>query len=204
MKTYRFRFNNSRKTSAILIWFITTLLMITLTCIILLIPSEPYFPTWLLLIFLPLTLIAIYKLFRTASERQSTDSVTLNKDGFNSACFGSVLFSNISAINIPVRSISLLGGEKYDHYKQTEVDTPNLVISITTDDSKIFRWVLGEWGSFYNSKEDFSVFFDFLTALTDQLYQYYHANEPTNSYLKIIDENGFWERSGKLKLVKKN
>ncbi|WP_346086514.1 hypothetical protein [Sphingobacterium ginsenosidimutans] len=177
--------------------------MITLTCITLLIPSGPYFPTWLLLIFLPLVLIAIYKLFRTVSERQSTDSVTLNKEGFTSACFGSVLFSNISAINIPVRSISLLGGKKYDYYKQTEVDTPNLVISITTDDSKIFRWVLSEWGSFYNSKEDFLVFFDFLTALTDQLYHYYHANEPTNSYLKILDENGVWERSRKLKLIKK-
>lgn len=204
MKTYQFRFNNSSKTSAILIWFFSTLLMITLTFSTLLIPSEPYFPTWLLLIFLPLMLIVIYKLFRTASERQSTDSVTLNKEGFTSACFGSVLFSNISAINIPVRSISLLGGKKYDYYKQTEVDTPNLVISITTDDSKIFHWVLGEWGSFYNSKEDFLVFFDFLTALTDQLYQYYHANEPTNSYLKILDENGVWERSRKLELIKKN
>ncbi|MCE3076184.1 hypothetical protein [Chryseobacterium gwangjuense] len=194
MKTYQFRFNNSNKTSVILIWFFTTLLTITLTGTILVILSNPYFPTWLLLISFPLLFLAIYKLYKTTSERQSTDTVTLNKEGFISSCFGSVLFSDISVINIPARNISLLGGKNYDYYKQTDIDMPHLVISITTDDNKIFRWVLGEWDNLYNSKEDFSVVFDFLTTLTDQLYQYYHANEPTNSYLKILDENGLWEK----------
>jgi len=195
MRTYQFRFNNSNKTASILIWFFTTLLTITLTCTILVIPSVVYFPTWLLLLSFPLLFLSIYKLFKTTSVRQSTDLITLNKEGFTSSCFGSVLYSNISAINIPVRSISLLGGKDYEYYKQTDVNIPHLVISITTDDGKIFRWVLGEWGSLYNSKEDFLVFFDFLTALTDQLYQYYQASETKNSYLKILNENGSWEKN---------
>lgn len=195
MRTYQFRFNNSNKTASILIWFFTTLLTITLTCTILVIPSVVYFPTWLLLLSFPLLFLSIYKLFKTTSVRQSTDLITLNKEGFTSSCFGSVLYSNISAINIPVRSISLLGGKDYEYYKQTDVNIPHLVISITTNDGKIFRWVLGEWGSLYNSKEDFLVFFDFLTALTDQLYQYYQASETKNSYLKILNENGSWEKN---------
>jgi len=194
MGTYQFRFNNSNKTSSILIWFFTTLLTITLTCTILVIPSVVYFSTWLLLLSFPLLFLSIYKLFKTTSERQSTDLITLNKEGFRSLCFGSVLYSSISAINIPARSISLLGGKDYEYYKQTDVDIPHLAISITTDDGKIFRWVLSEWGSLYNSKEDFLVFFEFLTALTDQLYQYYQASETTNSYLKILNENGSWEK----------
>ncbi|MGE8293440.1 MAG: hypothetical protein ACN6ON_17240, partial [Sphingobacterium sp.] len=175
MRTYQFRFNNGNKTSSILIWFFTALLTITLTCTILVIPSVVYFPSWLLLISFPLLSLSIYKFFKATSERQSTDLITLNKEGFTSSCFGKVFYSNISAINIPVRSISLLGGKDYEYYKQTDLNIPHLVISITTDDGKIFRWVLGEWGSLYNSKEDFLVFFEFLTALTDQLYQYYQA-----------------------------
>lgn len=198
MKTFQFRFNNSKNASSILIWFFTTLLTITITGTILVIPSVPYLPTWLLLICIPLLFFAIYKLFKTNNLRQSTDIITLYKEGFTSSCFGSVLFSNISAINIPAKSISLLGGKNYEYYKQTDADTPHLVISITTDEGKIFRWVLGEWGSFYNSKEDFSVFFDFLTELTDQLCQYYHVSGPTKSYLRILDEDGSWKKSKKI------
>jgi len=57
---------------------------------------------------------------------------------------------------------------------------------------------------FTTQRKTFQFFFDFLTALTDQLDKYYHANEPTNSYLKILDENGFWEKSRKLELIRKN
>jgi len=162
MNTYRFRFNNSNKTSAILIWFFTTLLTITLTTSILLIPSEPCFPVWLLLITIPLMLIAIHRLYKVVSGRQSIEIITLSKEGFTSSCFGSVLFSNISSVKIPAREISLLGGEKYDYYKRTELNTLNLVISITTDDGKLLRWVLGEWGGLYNSKEDFRFYSNFL------------------------------------------
>jgi len=80
------------------------------------------------------------------------------------------------------------------YYKQTDVDFPHLVFSITIGDSKTLNRVLGEWGALYNSKEDFSIFFSFLKALTDQLYQLYHASEPYNSYLKILDEKGSWEK----------
>ena len=194
MNTYRFRFNNSKKTSTILLCFFATLLTVTLTITILL--AHPLFPIWLLLIFLPLMLIAIYRLFKVISERQSAEIVSLGKEGFTSSCFGSVLFSEIRSIQIPAREIALLGGKQYDYYKQTDADFPNLVFSVTVGDGKTLNWVLGEWDGLYNSKEDFSIFFNFLTALTDQLYQLYHANEPYNSYLKILDEKGSWEKRG--------
>lgn len=79
--------------------------------------------------------------------------------------------------------------------KKTEANTPNLVISITTNNGKIFSWVLNEFGGLYNSKEDFYVCFEFLTALTDQLFQYFHADEPPKKYLKILDDNGCWKRN---------
>jgi hypothetical protein len=181
MNTYRFRFNNSKKTSTILFWFFTTLLTISLTAIILVTHSHPVFPTWILLISLPLMLVAIYRLFKAASERQSTDIVSLSEKGFTSFCFGCALFSEIRSIQIPAREIALLGGRAYDYYKQTDADFPNLIFSITIGDGKTLNWVLNEWGGLYNSKEDFSIFFEFLTVLTDQLYQLYHAKEPYNS-----------------------
>jgi hypothetical protein len=196
MNTYRFRFNNSKKTSTILFWFFTTLLTISLTAIILVTHSHPVFPTGILLISLPLMLVAIYRLFKAASERQSTDIVSLSEKGFTSFCFGCALFSEIRSIQIPAREIALLGGRAYDYYKQTDADFPNLIFSITIGDGKTLNWVLNEWGGLYNSKEDFSIFFEFLTVLTDQLYQLYHAKEPYNSYLKILDEKGSWERGG--------
>jgi hypothetical protein len=58
------------------------------------------------------------------------------------------------------------------------------------------NWILDEPGGLYNSKEDFSVFFNFLTSLTDHLYQLYHADEPHNTYLKILNEEGNWEKQG--------
>jgi len=198
MDTYRFRFNNSKKTSTILFWFFTTLLTITvsLTIIALLPDPHPLFPAWLLLIFLPLMFTAIYRLFKAASARRSTETISLSNEGFTSSCFGSVLFSEIRSIQVPAREIALLGGKQYDYYKQTDADSPTLVFAIMVSHGNTLNWVLGEWGSLYNSKEDFCVFFNFLTALTDQLYQLYHANEPYNSYLKILDEKGFWEKGG--------
>ena len=194
MKTYQFRFNNSTKTSSILLWFFTALASITLTITILLIHSETHSPIWLLLISFPLMLISIKRLFKAASKRLSTEIITLDRDRFTSAYFGSVLFSDINAIKIPAREISLLGGEKYEYYKKTEADTPNLVISITTSNDKIFSWVLNEFGGLYNSKEDFSVCFEFLAALTNQLFQNFHADESPKRYLKILDENGYWKK----------
>ncbi|MGY0035135.1 hypothetical protein [Pedobacter sp. NJ-S-72] len=141
-------------------------------------------------------LVSIYRLFKVFFERQSTDIVSLSEKGFTSICFGSALFSEIRSIQIPVREIALLGGLQYDFYKQTDVDTPNLLFSITIGDGKTLNWVLNEWGGLYNSKEDFSIFFNFLTELTDQLYQLYHANEPYDSYLKILNEKGSWEKGG--------
>ncbi|KIO78713.1 hypothetical protein TH53_02200 [Pedobacter lusitanus] len=194
MNTYRFRFNNSKKTLTILFWFFAALLTISLTIIVIVIPSDPLFPAWLLLISLPLMLTAIYRFFKAASERQSTEVVSLNEDGFTSSCFGSALYSDMRSIQIPAREIALLGGKQYDYYKQTDADFPNLVFSITIGESKTLIWILNEWGGLYNSKDDFTIFFDFLTALTDQLYQLYHVNESYNSYLKILDENGSWEK----------
>jgi len=139
--------------------------------------------------------ISINRLFKTASKRLSPEIITLDKDRFTSACFGSALFSDITAIKIPAREISLLGGPKYEYYKKTEANTPNLVISITTNNGKIFSWVLNEFGGLYNSKQDFYVCFEFLTALTGQLFQYFHADEPPKKYLKILDDNGCWKRN---------
>ncbi|RQO71402.1 hypothetical protein DBR40_16480 [Pedobacter sp. KBW01] len=198
MKNYRFRFNNSKKTPAILLWFFAALLTVTLTgtTLVLLPNSHPIFPAWLLLIYLPLTLIAIYKLFKAASERQSTETISLSKEGFNSASFGTVLFSEIHSIQVPVREIGQLGGLQHDYYKKTDADSPNLEFSITTRDERILSLILNEWGGLYNSQEDFSIFFNFLTALTDQLYQLYHTKEPYKSYLKILDDKGSWKRPG--------
>ncbi|NQX42994.1 hypothetical protein SAMN05421820_11443 [Pedobacter steynii] len=195
MNTYRFHFNNSKKTSTILFWFFTTLVTIPLTATGFLTSSHPLFPAWLLLILLPLMLVAIYRLFKAASERKSTEIVSLSKEGFTSSCFSSVLFSEIRSMRIPVREIGLLGGTQRDYYKKTDADSPNLEFSITTLDGKTLNYILNEWGGLYNSEEDFSIFFNFLTALTDQLYQLYHANEPYNSYLKILDEKGSWEKT---------
>ena len=194
MNTYSFRFNNSKKTSTILFWFFTTLLTIPLTATTLLAHSDPLFPTWLLLISLPLMLVAIYKLFKAASERQSTEIISLSKEGFSSSRFGSVLFPEIHSIRVPIKEIGLFGGLQLDYYKKTDADIPYLEFSITTRDGKMLNWILNEWGGLYNSKEDFSIFFNFLTALTDELYQLYHTNEPYNSYLKILDEKGSWEK----------
>lgn len=196
MNTYRFRFNNSRKTSTILFWFFAVLLSVSLTAIVLVVHSDPLFPAWLLLISMPLMLMAIYRLFKAASERRSAEVVSLSKEGFTSSCFGSVLFSEIYSIRVPVREIGLLGGLQPDYYKKTDADTPYLEFSVTTQDGKILNWILNEWGGLYNSKEEFSIFFNFLTALTDQLYQLYHANEPYKSHLKILDEKGSWEKRG--------
>ena len=194
MNTYRFRFNNSKKTTAILFWFFATLLSVSLTVIVLVAHSDPLFPTWLLLISIPLMLMAMYRLFNAASKRQSTEIVSLSKEGFTSSCFGSVLFSEIHTIQVPVREIGLLGGLQLDYYKKTDADTPYLEFSITTRDGKILNWILNEWGGLYNSKEEFLIFFSFLKALTDQLYQLYHAKEPHKIYLKILDEKGSWEK----------
>ena len=196
MNTYRFSFNNSKKSPAILFWFFATLLTVSLTAVILLVHADPLFPAWLLLISLPLMLLSIYKLFKGAFERKSTDIVSLTKEGFTSSCFGSALFSEVRSIQIPARDIAWLGGKDYDYYKQTEASFPNLVFSISIGDGRTLNWVLTEWDGLYNSKEDFSIFFNFLTALTDQLYQLYHVNESDNSYLKILDENGCWEKQG--------
>jgi len=196
MNTYRFHFNNGKKDSTILFWFFTTLLTIVLTATVLLVHPDPLFPTWLLVISLPLMFLAIYKLVKVASERRSGEIVSLSKEGFTSSCFGSVLFSEIRSIQVPARQIELLGELQRDFYKNTDVDTPYLEFSITTQDGKTLNWILNEWGEIYNSQEEFSIFFNFLTALTNQLYQLYHTNEPYNSYLKILGEKGYWEKQG--------
>ncbi|MCZ4244214.1 hypothetical protein [Pedobacter punctiformis] len=193
MKIYRFRFNNSKKTLPILFWFFATLITISLT-IILFTVSDPLFPSWLLLISIPLMFIAIYKLFKTTSARKSTEVISLNEEGFKSSCFGSILFYEIHNIRVPIMEIGLLGGAQLDYYKKTDVDFPYLEFSITTKDGRILKWILNEWGGLYNSKEEFSIFYSFLEALTDQLHQRYHADEPYKSYLKILDEKGFWEK----------
>ena len=198
MKTYRFHFNNSQKSSTILFWFFSTLLTVSLTVLTIVLPSHPnpLFPTWLLLISLPLMLIAIYRLFKVVSERKSTDIVSLSEEGFTSSCFGSVLFLEIHSIRVPVREIGLLGGLQLDYYKKTEADMPYLEFSVTTRNGKTLKWILNEWGGLYNSKEEFSIFFNFLTALTNHLYLLYHAKEEYNRYLKILDEKVCWEKRG--------
>jgi hypothetical protein len=122
MNTYSFRFNNSQKTSTILFWFFTILLTIPLTPTVFLAYSNPLFPAWLLLIFAPLMLVAIYKLFKAASQRQSREILSLSTEGFSSSFFGSVLFSEIHAIRVPVREIELFGGRQPDYYKKTDAD----------------------------------------------------------------------------------
>ncbi|TKC05854.1 hypothetical protein [Pedobacter frigoris] len=196
MDTYRFHFNNSKKTSTILFWFFATLLTISLTAIILFVHPHQLFPTWLLLISFPLMLMAIYRLFKMASERRSAEIVSLSNEGITSSCFGSVLFSEIHSIRVPVREIGLLGGIQLDYYKKTDIDFPYLEFSIIARDGKMLNWILNEWGGLYNSKEEFSIFFNLITAITDELYQLYHPTEPYNSYLKILDEKGFWEKRG--------
>ncbi|MBB6235846.1 hypothetical protein HDC90_000446 [Pedobacter sp. AK013] len=197
MHIYRFRFNNSKKNSILLFWFFTALLTIPLTgtTIVLLPDLHPLFPAWLLLILLPLTLIAIYNLVKLASRRQSAEIISLSNEGFSSSCFGSVLFSEINCIRVPVREIRLLGGLPLDYYNKTDVNIPYLEFSITTYNGKKLKWVLNEWGGLYNAEEEFLIFFNFLTALTDKLYQLYYANKSFNCYLKILDENGSWEKS---------
>lgn len=197
MNTYRFRFNNGKKISATLFWFFTTLLTVTLTSatIVLLANPHPLFPAWLLLLYMPLTLMAIYNLFKVASKRRAAEIVSLNKDGFTSSRFGAVLFSEIQSIRIPVREIGLLGGLQLDYYKNRDADIPYLEFTLITRNGKTINWMLNEWGGLYNSKEDFTVFFNFITALTDELYQLYHVNEQHNRYLKILDEKGFWDGS---------
>ncbi len=140
-------------------------------------------------------LLSLNRLFKAASKKLSTEIITLDKDGFTSACFGSVLFSDITSIQIPAREISLLAGENYDYYKKTEVDPPHLIISITTENGKILSWVLNEWGGLYNSKEDFYTCFEFLTALTNQLFRQFYSDDSSKSYLQILDETGYWERN---------
>lgn len=196
MNTYHFHFNNGKKNATILFWFFTTLLTIALTAIVLLVPQDPLFPPWLLLILLPLMFMAIYRLFKAASKRRLGEIVSLSKEGFTSSCFGSVLFSEIHSIQVPVRQIGLLGGLQHEYYKNTDLDIPYLEFLITTQNGKMLNWRLNEWGGIYNSEEEFLIFFNFLTALADQLYQLYHANEPYNSYLKILNEKGLWEKQG--------
>ncbi|HAY3551250.1 hypothetical protein KRE40_12145 [Elizabethkingia meningoseptica] len=198
MNTFRFRFNNGKKTSTILFWFFATLLAVSLASvtIVLLPDSRSIFPVWLLLIFFPLMLVAIYRLFKATTEKRSNETISFSEKGFTSSCFGAVLFSEIHSIRVPVKEIGLLGGLQYEYYKKTDNDMPNLEFSITTKDGKILTLILNEWGGLYNSQEDFSIFFNFLTALTDHLYQLYHSSEPYKSYLKILNEEGFWNRPG--------
>jgi len=197
MNTYHFRFNNGKKTSTILFWFFATLLTVSLTgAMIVVLPNpRPLFPAWILLISFPLMLMAIYRLFKVATKRGASDIISLSQEGFISSCFGEVLFSEIQSIQVPVREISLLGGLQWAYYKKTDADPPNLKFSIATKDGKMLTFILNEWGGLYNSKEDFSVFFNFITVLADHLYQLHYPNEPYKSYLKILDEGGLWRMS---------
>ena len=200
MNTYRFGFNNGQKTSTLLLWFFTLLITVSLN---LLFVFTPILPGWLLFISLPSMLVAIYRFGKVFGERQGTEVVSLNKEGFNSFFFGTVLYSEIRSIQVPVNEISFLGGQQYDFYKRTDVDTPTLVFSIITEGGKKLNWILNEWGGLYNSEEDFSTFFNFLTALTDQLHQLYDTNEAVNRYLKILNEEGYWEKQVKETTAKK-
>ncbi|AQX10573.1 hypothetical protein [Elizabethkingia ursingii] len=196
MNTYHFHFNNGKKTSTILFWFFATLLTVSLTGATIVLLPNPLFPAWLLLISFPLMLIAIYRLFKVAANRRSIDIISLSQKGFISSCFGEVLFSEIQSIQVPVREIGLLDGLQWDYYKKTDADPPNLKFSIITRDGKVLTFIMNEWGGLYNSKEDFSVFFNFITVLADHLYQLYYPNESYKSYLKILDEEGFWRMPG--------
>lgn len=196
MNTYHFHFNNGKKTSTILFWFFATLLTVSLTGATIVLLPNPLFPAWLLFISFPLMLIAIYRLFKVATNRRSSDIISLSQKGVISSCFGEVLFSEIQSIQVPVREIGLLDGLQWDYYKKTDADPPNLKFSIITRDGKILTFILNEWGGLYNSKEDFLVFFNFITVLADHLYQLHYSNESYKSYLKILDEEGFWRMPG--------
>jgi len=196
MNTYHFHFNNGKKTLTILFWFFATLLTVSLTGATIVLLPNPLFPAWLLLISFPLMLIAIYRLFKVAANRRSSDIISLSQKGFISSCFGEVLFSEIQSIQVPVREIGLLDGLQWDYYKKTDADPPNLKFSIITRDGKVLTFIMNEWGGLYNSKEDFSVFFNFITVLADHLYQLHYPNESYKSYLKILDEEGFWRMPG--------
>lgn len=190
MNQYHFRFNSGKKSLTITLWFFATLLTITCTLLAVFTPIIP----WLLPISIPLMGIAIYQLIKKSRERQSTETISLNDEGFTSTCFGTILFTEICTIQVSARDISLLGGVQYEHYLRTENNFPSAEFSISTQNGKTLNWILQEWGGLYNSKEDFSAFFHFLTALTDQLYQLYHSNELHSKYLKILDEEGRWEK----------
>ena len=194
MNTYRFRFNNGQKTSTLLFWFFSLLLTVSLN---LLFVFTPILSIWFLFISLPSMLVAVYRFAKVFRERQGTEVISSIKEGFTSACFGSVLYSKIRSIQVPVKEISFLDGQQYDFYKRTDVDTPTLVFSIITEGGKKLNWILNEGGGLYNSEEDFSTFFNFLTALTDQLHQLYDSNEAVNTYLKILNEKGYWEKKVK-------
>lgn len=137
--------------------------------------------------------IAIYQTIKKSCDRQSTETILLNDEGFSSSCFGPVLFTDIYAIQVSARDISLLGGVQYEYYLRIENNFPFAEFAISTRNGKTLKWILQEWGGLYNSKEDFSSFFRFLTVLTDQLYQLHHNNEPCNKYLKILDKEGHWD-----------
>ncbi|MDR2231140.1 hypothetical protein BAS09_08640 [Elizabethkingia ursingii] len=196
MNTYHFHFNNGKKTSTILFWFFATLFTVSLTGATIVLLPNPLFPAWLLLISFPLMLIAIYRLFKVAANRRSSDIISLSQKGFISSCFGEVLFSEIQSIQVPVREIGLLDGLQWDYYKKTDADPLNLKFSIITRDGKVLTFIMNEWGGLYNSKEDFSAFFNFITVLADHLYQLHYPNESYKSYLKILDEEGFWRMPG--------
>lgn len=197
MNQYHFRFNNGQKSSTIIFWLSATLLTIACTLFAVFIPISP----WLLLTSFPLLILAIYQLIKKSNERQSVETISLNNEGFNSSCFGAVLFAEICTIRVSARDISLLGGVQYEYYVRTEVNFPFARLSISTQNGKTLNWILSEWGGPYNSKEDFSAFFSFLTVLTDQLYQLHHADEAYNKYLKILDKEGYWEKQVTTRLL---
>jgi hypothetical protein len=192
MNTYHFRFNNGKNTTTTLFWFFAMLITITSTLCLLVFPSIILF-----LISIPSMLISIYQCIKWAGKQHSTETISLDKEGFTSVCSGSVLFSKIRSIRVPARQMGALGFKEYEYYlKQTDVDIVALVFSITMQNGETINWILDEPGGLYNSKEDFSVFFNFLISLTDHLYQLYHADEPHNTYLKILNEEGNWEKLG--------
>jgi len=192
MNQYHFRFNNGKKSSTIVFWLFATLLSITFALFTVFISISP----WLSLISFPLMVLAIYQLIKKSGERQATETISLNKEGFSSSFFGAVLFAEICTIRVSAKDISLLGGVQYEYYLRSEVNFPSAAFSISTQNGKTLNWILSEWGSLYNSKEDFSAFFSFLTVLTDQLYLLHHAGEAYSKYLKILDEEGYWEKQG--------
>jgi hypothetical protein len=192
MNQFHFRFNNGKKSSTLIFWFFVALLTVACTLFALFKPISP----WLLLISFPVMIIAIYQLIRKNGARQSTETISLNDEGFISSHFGPILFTEICTIQVSARDISLLGGVAYENYLRTENNFPSARFSISTQNGKTLYWILQEWGGLYNSKEDFSTFFRFLTIVTDQVYQLHHSNEPWSKYLKVLDEEGHWEKLG--------